>query len=143
MSCSICLEDFSTYDDIKTLDICKHKYHTECINQWFSRNVTCPLCRNITTKAFFGSYIKYPIFPIYTKQCYLSLNNDTIEILFENPITMELNKIKRIIMYNNIITFVYNISETHEQLKNYSIKFKNNISDIYNHIIGILNQSNY
>jgi len=140
MSCSICLEDYSNYDDIKTLEGCNHMYHTECINQWFKHHITCPLCRNVTQNPFNGSYIKYPILPIFTKKCYLELNVDHIKIILDKQIiTMKINKIKTIHMYYNMISFVYNISETKEILKHYSISFKGNIKHIYNHIIGLLN----
>ena len=138
MSCSICLEDYN--EDIKTLDTCNHMYHTDCINQWLNNHITCPLCRNITQTIFDGSYIKYPILPIITKKCKLELNADNIKIILDtNIIHMKLNKIKIIKMYYNMISFVYNISETKEILKTYSISFKGDIKHIYKHIGGLLN----
>lgn len=43
--CSICLEDFETLQNVKTLP-CQHEYHAECIDTWLtSRSGKCPLCR--------------------------------------------------------------------------------------------------
>ncbi len=44
MQCSICLLDLKK--DVRTLK-CEHKYHKNCINEWISKNNTCPLCRDI------------------------------------------------------------------------------------------------
>ncbi len=40
--CSICLDEDT--ENIKTL-ICGHKFHKECIEEWFTKEETCPLCR--------------------------------------------------------------------------------------------------
>ena len=42
-TCCICLDD--TKKNIKTL-LCRHKYHKECIEEWFTKEETCPLCRD-------------------------------------------------------------------------------------------------
>lgn len=42
--CSICLEDLS--DNVTTLEDCQHKFHANCIVQWFrSQHTSCPECR--------------------------------------------------------------------------------------------------
>ena len=44
-SCSICLEDFKTGDNIKKLN-CTHIFHTECLEPWLNdNNRNCPMCR--------------------------------------------------------------------------------------------------
>lgn len=46
--CAICrceIEDPSK----ESIGICKHVYHTECINMWIKKKNTCPLC-NINWK---------------------------------------------------------------------------------------------
>lgn len=40
--CCICLEDIT--DDLKQT-ACSHCYHSDCIDEWVSRNHNCPLCR--------------------------------------------------------------------------------------------------
>lgn len=43
--CMICLEEFSDGDELKHL-ICNHKFHIECIKNWFKQEFKCPLCRH-------------------------------------------------------------------------------------------------
>ena len=44
-SCSICLEDFKTGDNIKKLN-CTHIFHKECLEPWLNdNNRNCPMCR--------------------------------------------------------------------------------------------------
>jgi hypothetical protein len=43
--CSICLEDF-TKDSQITITPCKHEYHLSCMEQWYHRNQSCPVCRS-------------------------------------------------------------------------------------------------
>ena len=42
--CTVCLENIEKGDKITKLD-CKHIFHTDCINEWVSRDNTCPCCR--------------------------------------------------------------------------------------------------
>jgi len=42
--CSICLDNNYMNKDWSEL-ICKHNYHSICIQKWLSNNSTCPLCR--------------------------------------------------------------------------------------------------
>lgn len=42
--CSICRENFE-YIDITRQLICKHIFHINCIDTWFTKNKTCPECR--------------------------------------------------------------------------------------------------
>ena len=41
-TCSICLDDST--ENVKTL-LCGHKFHKDCIEEWFDREETCPMCR--------------------------------------------------------------------------------------------------
>lgn len=43
IECAICLD--TLYRDMKELE-CGHKFHKLCIDAWFSRGTTCPLCRS-------------------------------------------------------------------------------------------------
>ena len=45
-ACSICLEPYKDKDSLRLLN-CKHCYHKECIDIWFNKKKTCPLCRSI------------------------------------------------------------------------------------------------
>ena len=46
-SCCICLEEYSSEDKLKKLP-CGHWLHSDCIEKWFTRDVTCPLCKTVT-----------------------------------------------------------------------------------------------
>jgi hypothetical protein len=42
--CSICLDDFKLNHEIGTTE-CEHIYHKDCLNTWYDRNSSCPMCR--------------------------------------------------------------------------------------------------
>jgi len=42
--CSICLNNFELNTIIKTLP-CFHKFHEDCINEWFQHSDICPICK--------------------------------------------------------------------------------------------------
>ena len=46
-SCCICLEEYDESHQLTRLP-CGHWMHSECIEKWFNRDVTCPLCKEIT-----------------------------------------------------------------------------------------------
>ncbi|GMY31259.1 NEP1-interacting protein-like 1 [Fagus crenata] len=43
--CSICLQDFEDEDHVRTLPNCGHLFHLYCIDEWLTRQGTCPMCR--------------------------------------------------------------------------------------------------
>ena len=43
--CSICLENFDETSILYSGLICKHKFHSDCLNKWLLYNNTCPHCR--------------------------------------------------------------------------------------------------
>ncbi|XP_031740449.1 RING-H2 finger protein ATL39-like [Cucumis sativus] len=44
--CAICLEEFLIGENCQALPECNHFFHSECIDVWFSKKFTCPICRN-------------------------------------------------------------------------------------------------
>jgi hypothetical protein len=44
--CMICLEGFIEGTQIRRITHCQHKFHKNCIDIWFTRNVHCPNCRH-------------------------------------------------------------------------------------------------
>ena len=42
--CIICLESFKKNDKLSIINKCGHYYHTKCLNLWFQRKESCPLC---------------------------------------------------------------------------------------------------
>lgn len=46
ITCAICLNDLENNNLISTLPCnSKHCYHTECLQLWFEKNTSCPICR--------------------------------------------------------------------------------------------------
>ncbi|PRQ31306.1 putative transcription factor C2H2 family [Rosa chinensis] len=44
--CAICLEDFSEGESCQVFPMCKHVFHSNCIDHWLVNRSTCPICRN-------------------------------------------------------------------------------------------------
>lgn len=44
--CVICQDDINKFDVIRTIS-CKHLFHIECIDRWFTENKKCPICKYI------------------------------------------------------------------------------------------------
>lgn len=44
VQCSICLNNIISGQDVTSLS-CEHTFHSQCIQRWFGRNATCPVCR--------------------------------------------------------------------------------------------------
>ena len=45
-NCSICQEHYTEGQAIRCITSCTHKFHKECVDRWFERNVHCPICRH-------------------------------------------------------------------------------------------------
>jgi hypothetical protein len=45
-ACAICQDDFPSGSQIRKIKYCGHQFHKNCIDQWFQRNVKCPVCRH-------------------------------------------------------------------------------------------------
>lgn len=43
--CSICTLEYEPQQQVRSLDICDHCFHTGCIDRWLADHNTCPLCR--------------------------------------------------------------------------------------------------
>ncbi|XP_047329413.1 RING-H2 finger protein ATL66-like [Impatiens glandulifera] len=43
--CSICLGCFQEGEKVKVLPLCKHGFHSECVDTWLKNRPSCPLCR--------------------------------------------------------------------------------------------------
>lgn len=44
-NCAICLLDFRENDYVRTLPVCSHAFHVDCIDIWLRSHANCPLCR--------------------------------------------------------------------------------------------------
>lgn len=47
--CSVCLSQICKGEKVKSLPVCNHRYHVDCISPWLKNHTTCPLCRNKIT----------------------------------------------------------------------------------------------
>ncbi len=45
-TCTICQDDIETNTSTRKINACGHVFHKTCIDQWFERNVKCPVCRH-------------------------------------------------------------------------------------------------
>lgn len=45
-TCTICQDDMSVGNTIRTLNTCQHTFHISCIDTWLVSNVRCPVCRH-------------------------------------------------------------------------------------------------
>ncbi|XP_022897093.1 RING-H2 finger protein ATL65 [Olea europaea var. sylvestris] len=43
--CAVCLLEFEENDYIRTLPVCSHAFHVDCIDIWLRSHANCPLCR--------------------------------------------------------------------------------------------------
>ena len=43
--CSICYKDILGDNKIRLLH-CNHIFHSECIDEWLTKNPTCPVCKH-------------------------------------------------------------------------------------------------
>lgn len=43
--CSVCQENYTEGQAIRSITYCNHNFHKSCIDQWFERDVHCPVCR--------------------------------------------------------------------------------------------------
>ncbi|XP_020205069.1 RING-H2 finger protein ATL5 [Cajanus cajan] len=47
VECSVCLGTIVEDAITRVLPNCKHIFHVECVDKWFSSNTTCPICRTV------------------------------------------------------------------------------------------------
>ncbi|KAM7459249.1 hypothetical protein LguiA_027459 [Lonicera macranthoides] len=43
--CAVCLLEFEESDYVRTLPVCSHAFHVDCIDIWLRSHANCPLCR--------------------------------------------------------------------------------------------------
>ncbi|CAI8612617.1 unnamed protein product [Vicia faba] len=49
--CPVCLSVFADGEEVRELSVCKHSFHSSCIDLWLSNHSNCPICRTIVTDA--------------------------------------------------------------------------------------------
>ncbi|KAL6145973.1 hypothetical protein ACLB2K_056656 [Fragaria x ananassa] len=43
--CPVCLSAFDDGEEVRQLSVCKHSFHSTCINMWLKDHSNCPICR--------------------------------------------------------------------------------------------------
>ncbi|KAK7401831.1 hypothetical protein VNO78_13627 [Psophocarpus tetragonolobus] len=43
--CAICLEEFQVGQFCQVFPVCNHIFHSDCIDNWLQKKLTCPICR--------------------------------------------------------------------------------------------------
>lgn len=50
--CAICKSEFDAGSSVRVIIICQHYFHADCVEEWFARASTCPLCsKNVSVEA--------------------------------------------------------------------------------------------
>ena len=44
--CLICIENYKINELKRVLPKCQHFFHKKCIDKWFKKNASCPICRD-------------------------------------------------------------------------------------------------
>lgn len=51
VDCAICLRELlNAPNDVVVLRFCNHMYHLSCMEEWATRNKSCPICRRVVNR---------------------------------------------------------------------------------------------
>lgn len=56
--CPVCLSVFADGEEIRQLSVCKHSFHTSCIDLWLNDHNNCPICRKTVTPVAADATVK-------------------------------------------------------------------------------------
>ncbi|QHO26190.1 hypothetical protein HN51_023376 [Arachis hypogaea] len=59
-SCAVCMSEFVAGEEGRVLPICRHAFHSQCIDAWFGSHSSCPLCRKPVHPVQTGSVVIEP-----------------------------------------------------------------------------------
>ncbi|KAF5187517.1 Ring-h2 finger protein atl29 [Thalictrum thalictroides] len=45
LECAVCISEFTDDDSLRSIPVCNHVFHPECIDLWLGSHTTCPVCR--------------------------------------------------------------------------------------------------
>lgn len=68
-SCTICMSQYELKEEYMILP-CLHRFHTDCIKEWFNRRNTCPNCKDRIMDHFEGSAACHPRNPSDQLECH-------------------------------------------------------------------------
>lgn len=72
--CAVCLLEFEDGDYVRTLPVCSHSFHVDCIDIWLRSHANCPLCR----AGIFGSGSS-PFIPLMAARIRPSLDESILQ----------------------------------------------------------------
>ncbi|XVF00634.1 hypothetical protein REPUB_Repub04eG0017800 [Reevesia pubescens] len=83
--CAVCLLEFEDNEYVRTLPVCSHAFHVDCIDVWLKSHANCPLCR----AGIFAT--ESPFTPLMAARIRPSLDdtvllNSTLDSLMETPL---------------------------------------------------------
>ncbi|XVF45825.1 hypothetical protein PTKIN_Ptkin02bG0237900 [Pterospermum kingtungense] len=83
--CAVCLLEFEDNECVRTLPVCSHAFHVDCIDVWLKSHANCPLCR----AGIFAT--ESPFTPLMAARIRPSLDdtlllNTTLDSLNETPL---------------------------------------------------------
>ncbi|KAL2469407.1 RING-H2 finger protein ATL65 [Forsythia ovata] len=79
--CAVCLLEFEENDYVRTLPVCSHAFHVDCIDIWLRSHANCPLCRAGIFRP------ESPFTPLMAARIRPSLDDMIIESTILEPLT--------------------------------------------------------
>ncbi|KAI4298393.1 hypothetical protein L6164_031959 [Bauhinia variegata] len=99
--CAVCLLEFEDDEYVRTLPVCSHTFHVDCIDVWLRSHANCPLCRAGVLCA------ESPFRPMMAARIRPSFDDDTMlhrinmDPLFEAPIPISQSLVPEITPSND------------------------------------------
>ncbi|KAE8698808.1 RING-H2 finger protein ATL65 [Hibiscus syriacus] len=83
--CAVCLLEFEDNEYVRTLPVCSHAFHVDCIDVWLKSHANCPLCRAgiFATECPFTPLMAARIRPSLDDAVFI---NNTLDSLTEAPL---------------------------------------------------------
>ncbi|XAR59510.1 hypothetical protein NMG60_11015366 [Bertholletia excelsa] len=78
--CAVCLLEFEENDYVRTLPVCYHAFHVDCIDIWLRSHANCPLCRAGLFRA------ESPFIPMMASRIRPSLDDMIVESTILEPL---------------------------------------------------------
>lgn len=88
--CAVCLLEFDEDQYVRTLPICSHAFHVDCIDVWLKSHANCPLCRAgvITAESPLTPLMAARIRPSFDDPILLNMNLEPFEIMHPRVINI-------------------------------------------------------
>ncbi|KAK9287272.1 hypothetical protein L1049_015685 [Liquidambar formosana] len=78
--CAVCLLEFEENDYVRTLPVCSHAFHVDCIDIWLRTHANCPLCRAGVFRP------ESPFIPLMAARIRPSLDDGILESILLEPL---------------------------------------------------------